>query len=625
MTKINDLRRRELFKTVSATVVLTALPGSSAAEQPISTTEQRYGGSNNPIDSQSRPTPSTLQADREYDYLAPEMFGAKGDGNPKTHAGSDDTAAVQTALSLATQSGKPVILRSFYVVSRPLLDGNYVDKLVIRGIGRNACGFINKCVGSTMLNVGNTYWLELSDFKIQGNGLSGANGNGHAIGMVDPAYQVGAYLPGQTVIERLWIVGHRGTDVDALTSQPMGAAGIYAVNALSGAFTDVFVTDCQYAAWIQKTFQLHFTRFSATACRLSGIVDVRNENLVITHCDLLDCDNELSKINIDGEFQPTGSIVIRNSWNTVVETTKIKAFKVTAISAASEFQPTIRNNWIALPTTENAVGVYSKRGIRIIGNTFDTFGPFAGTRRHVHLVPSDGHNEVGEISGNHFRFNGGGDITACIDVEGSAAGSLTGVVENNSFGSDGALANVCTVSYGIRLSGRAAMLAVRQNRVRAPKNATISTAFQFSGLTLSEFGLVAENNLAVANGGIVTTEIAAPDHPYKIVGGGADGSRMRGQPVFAAIPDRGSVSFSLRIDKNLTTDAVHLGSVEFDGDLMNSRFYPLATTDSRASGMDVFASVRDGAQQVDVYARMASGTATLAAGTTVYVMILVIG
>ena len=100
------------------------------------------------------------------------------------------------------------------------------------------CGtvFVNKCVGKSPFNIGNSIFAELSDFGIEGNGLTGATGNSHAITLIDPTFNSGAdFRPQYARLSRLFIYRqHRGTAKDyAGSTWANGACGVYAANALN--------------------------------------------------------------------------------------------------------------------------------------------------------------------------------------------------------------------------------------------------------------------------------------------------------------------------------------------------------------------------------------------------------
>lgn len=570
------------------------------------------------------------QLDTAAQWLRPEWWGAKGDGT------TDDTVAVKACIAASLGATKPcgVLLSAMYVVSAALLDGSYHENLVIKGTGQSRSGFINKLTGATLLNIGNTYWTRLSDFQIVGNNLTGASGNGHAISLVDPSYSSGSFLPGFAVIDRVFITYHRGNDVNGATGSSMRACGIHAVNALSCRVNDTVIEYCGYAAWVQATFQFTFDGIAIAGNDLAGIVDYSNERLVIENSNILDSDAGQNSITVNGTAQANASVVVASSWGTVIQRCKFKEFGSAAISVCSQFAPIIRDNWFALGTTPTGgvtkfAAIVSKWGVRVDANIFDTFGPSAATRYHIYLEPSNGYSDFGNISNNTFRWNGGGAIQACVYVTGSASNTnLSGVIEGNIFGTADATSNSATVAAAVKLDSMTPyMVKVVGNRVVAPTNVTITTAFDFSGVSsTSNFSVVYENNQAYAFGGTLTAELSAAPYPYRMAGRRADGLYLSCNSQSAPLTNILLTTLTLGVNKSLSTSPTYLGTVTFTGRVTNSKSAILATSNSPISGMNVYGTWSgSSAQQVDLYATLQSGTATLNSGSVISCFVIAIG
>lgn len=214
--------------------------------------------------------------------ISPRQFGGVGDGT------ADDTEALQDAITAANLTRRPLNLADGrWVATDPLFDpAIQYNRLKIYGDGMNTSEIVNKCIGKTCFNLDNSYWVELRDFKITGNGLTGAAGNGHAISMRDPAIDSGTYLPGFTKLTRIYITGHLGVDKDAF-GDDMGACGVFAVNCLGAVLSGVYPQNCQYGFHFTKTFQSKFVDCTFDGNKLSGLVDVLNERLTVEGSDCL--------------------------------------------------------------------------------------------------------------------------------------------------------------------------------------------------------------------------------------------------------------------------------------------------------------------------------------------------
>lgn len=449
-------------------------------------------------------------------------FGVVADGT------TDDTAALRTAIATAVAEKKILKLPAGEIlVTDELFDGAYHENVTIRGAGMNATTIVNGCIGVSPFNIGNTYWTELADFHIEGNGLTGGSGNGHAISMIDPVHASGTYLPGEAKIERIRITGHRGEDV-RFDGASHDACGIYASNALQCSFEDLFISECSFGAYFYQCQQPKLYRIVFVYNHLSGIVDDQCEKFDMRDSDLLpnDADAPSGLVTLHGGYtQKAGSYVCFASWGSSVTGCKFKNQLYAACSLRSSRKPLIANNWIVVDQN-GAAGVYSEWGARIRENVFARYGPFTGSRTDVLLKPYSGVNDIGDVSGNYFRWSGGGNTTALINVDGSAAGVLRGTIRDNVMGDEIALTNSGTLTDAIRISGNAGSIEVTGNRLMVPSLQTVTNAWNIPATVGPAFRFT-DNAIKVEGTGAVTNQIVGLPAPYNTTGYSVDSAAFR--------------------------------------------------------------------------------------------------
>lgn len=434
-------------------------------------------------------------------------FGVKADDT------TDDTAAWRVAIRAAQQARKKLILPpGRTIVSDELFDYTYFNGLsdapyVLWGDGMNSTIFVNKCVGKSPFNIGNSYFADFRNFTIEGNNLTGASGNGHAISMIDPDFNTGTFKPGTAFLERVRVIQHRGLDLD-YHGDSMPACGVYAANALNIVSDGLFIQNNAIGAYLYQTFEPKFYNLVLDGNYLSGLIDDQNENLCISTGVLLSNDSAapsgLATLH-GGATMKAGSYVHNASRGSSVMNCKIKEHRYAGVSARGGSFPLIQGNWF-LFNADGEYEVYCENGgVRLLTNTFDLSPPTGGARSVIKLVMGGGFNDFGEISTNVFHWYGGGAIDSLIDIDGSAASDLKGAIARNIFGDSTTPGNACPVTDCIRVSGSANAVEIRNNRAFAKTGVAITDFIDLSGCAKLPF--IIENNIAVADGGTVTNQL----------------------------------------------------------------------------------------------------------------------
>lgn len=429
---------------------------------------------------------------------------------------TDDTTALKKAIVAAYTQSKTLLLPAGRIlVSGELFDyatfiGDDEAPVVIRGQGISSTTIVNHCHSVSPFNLGNSYWTELSDFQIEGVGLGGADGNGHAISLIDPELESGTFKPGQMLLHRIRIEAHTGNALD-YAGNVMSSCGIYAVNALSLTIDWVYIRNCSIGTYLYKCYQPTMERLTLTDNLYAGLILDQCERPGLRASDLLDNDSSAPSGNVTlhgGTAMRSGSLVVTNSRGTSVSACKFKDHRYSAISARYPEGLLIDDNWFLLDADgTKAIFIYQGPA-RITRNLFD-HSPFSGTRHDIHYQMGGGFNDIGEVSANLHRAYGGGDLTACLYVDGSAGAPMRGTITGNIYGSPFLPGGDCTIGSAIEIDGPAGALIVTGNRAEAVgtsgQKVKFVTAFDFSGATIGADFVYCDNKTIASGTGEITT------------------------------------------------------------------------------------------------------------------------
>lgn len=419
---------------------------------------------------------------------------------------TDSTAAFQAAIVEAHTSGRPLRLsRGRWKVSDSLFPAaTYIEKLTIFGDGRKATIIDNDAVGVPLFNCGNSYNLVLRDFGIEGNGLTGATGNGHAIAGTDPALESGTYLPGFLSVQRVDITGHRGNDVN-YAAAAMPACAIYLANALGAVFDHVFTMDNSFGAYAYKSYQPTFRDCIWNGNHLSGLVADQCENLRLVRPDMVGGNDMDSGGTVHvgaggaltgGYDRRAGCVVDYVSEGSEYHGGKYKNFQYSGLSLWSPGKPLVSAAWIRLDDIDGAVGIYNANGAIILDNKFAYSGAAATANRKAILHKlQDGHNSAGVCSHNAFRFGGSGKFGELITYDASLISRISGVCEGNFAGDVRAQSGASTLDSFIKVIGGVRNLVLTGNHLDAGSGMTVAAVYHLSGITaMSDQGLTFDAN-----------------------------------------------------------------------------------------------------------------------------------
>ncbi len=454
------------------------------------------------------------QHDINGDFLHVRTFGVVAlDGV------TDETAKFKNAIASAILQKKPLHFDGDIVVSQKLVPTALVTGLRLIGSGRRTARIINKVIGDTCLNIGNSNDTELTDFSIVGNTLTALAGNGHAIDMSDPDMNVDPHLPSFPTLTRLNITGHRGVG-KAYGGADMPAAGIYMANALGAVVDHLYIGNNGYGAYCYKAQQPEFRACAWEGNRYGALINDQCEALHVIDPDIVGV-NDIDTggtIHVGsgggatgGSNRVAGAIVDYFGKGSVYFGGKLKNHRYCGLSIFSPYKPLLFGMYIRQDDAYAGVcGVYSEVGVRVINCEITYAGSaVAVARTGIKLNLTSGYQDFGEVSGNSFSLEGNGAFGTLIDlIVGVGSQRMVGRCVGNVAGNAGGASGASTVADFIKVTGGVRKLELRGNQITAGVNVTVTTAYNYAGITASsDEGLIDDGNSTWATGGGVVTNI----------------------------------------------------------------------------------------------------------------------
>ena len=453
---------------------------------------------------------TTVQA-KLRETVSVKDFGAVGDGV------TDDWSALQTAIN----AGAAYIPAGTYRVTQPII---LPSNAKVRGAGINKTIIKSEVIGDSLFKCGTeTIFIHMADMSLEGNNLTGASGNGHAINFIDPTAG-GAFSPQQAVLERLEITKFRGQDVRTRgVATTIAAAGVIMYDALQNICRDVLVSYCGHGFYMATTQNCRIENCVAVYSDKFALIAFDNENLVVDKCDLLNAG--------DGVVDP-GYPVTSFSWGSGVvlsyqnDSFVLKNSKLKNINAGSALirsflsvNDVYDSNWIRADTltdtTHKAFYIQSSYNTQIINNEFHPANDgFSATRKYeqIELYNTQGADTMlTRIVGNTFGDVSGMDIAYNIKVGGNSNSRTQQVIiEGNNFGFNVARSSPCVVDADILLENCALVSSRISNNLHiAPTNVTRSIGVSGSNITDNR-NTIGPSRFS-ANGGTITAEYSGVD------------------------------------------------------------------------------------------------------------------
>ncbi|WP_371763380.1 glycosyl hydrolase family 28-related protein [Massilia sp.] len=462
---------------------------------------------------------------RAFDgYVNVKWFGAKGDGI------SDDTAAFEAALSTLKRMYVPA---GSYNISRTLViphDGSIV------GDGMTQSIINSNVIGGSLFTIespNGAYNSTIQDLQLNGNGLTGSQGNGHALNLIDPTFDSGAWSPQGMTVQRLWIRNFRGNeDRGHAGDAKIASAGVICVQGLQNVFRDVIVHSCGHGFYLDSTQTNKIVNCVAYLCDKAGIFTYKTDATVIEQCDIVG--NGASGTTDTG--YPSTDLGMANVISNYDETLVISRSKFKNTGGTAQLYlklchgAVISENWIRSnidPTraivVDNGIKALKCAGIRIKDNTFScvlTSGTAdQGKAKHVNLV-TDSISEVFSFTftGNIFVTQSGllTEYSLCVEgISNSACQFAGAVIDNNRFGTPGDVTWPIVVDDDILVRNCSFTYSRITNNVHyAQASVTRTRCINGTGLS-AESNNTIQQNLFKANGGTITANYSGFLYPTK--------------------------------------------------------------------------------------------------------------
>jgi hypothetical protein len=438
-----------------------------------------------------------------------------------------DTDALAEVLQTADGSGREVYLIGGSIgelkigETISLADGDFS----IRGAHRHFSCLRATMTGQPLFKMaagGSLLRFHMEDVRLQGNGLTGASGSGHAIQMFDPDPTSGTHLPQMVTLSRVTIDGFRGTGAaNYAESATHEACGIIQIGGLGCVTREVAVSNCGRGIVRQQTQNCRDIDPIISLCDKVGVLSYKNENYILDGADVIQCGDGVD-MTIPDTIK-TGNIVSYQDECPQFPFLKSKNSGGFAqvIIVLSE-QARVEGFWIQPSMTADVAhrGIYIERapGTKVKDGFFHlTNTSFEQDYEVIEAVASQSAEPLSglEIVGNRFGFAPGMNVAYFIKVRGTAAGRpVTGLSIRNNVTQRAAPSSACTVDDGILLSSIALTDSeISENSIRAPSNVTITRGI--TGSSISQTRAYVRSNSFRADSGTITNNYSGitPDDP----------------------------------------------------------------------------------------------------------------
>ncbi len=427
-------------------------------------------------------------------------------GTNTTPGTTDMSTAVQTAIDVCDGNGGVVRLPQddIYCASTLTIA---TGRFSIIGDSQRLAKIISGVIGASLFDItGSVTFLHMRDFRLEGNSLTGASGNGHAINFIDPGIGSGAKSPQQCTVERLTIDGFRGDDAEGQAGD-FEACGIIDHDGLGNVYRDLNIANCGQGIYMRLSENCRIQNAIISACDVSGIMTYDCENVTIDGHDVINCGDGTGRTA--PEAIDDFNIISMRDQNTVIKNGKVKNPNGTACIGIELSEGTIvQNNWIRPDLQRNGAhkGIYVERspGTKITQNTFSAaVSGNTGDYEHIEAY----HTQLAEPFANltiedNLFLNIGQDTNYCIRINGNAATRLyTNLrIVGNTAGQRASVATN-TITDVIVIDATVNGCTIEDNTVVATTNTTVTDCLDING-TVTEFDL--SKNQAITNGGTIT-------------------------------------------------------------------------------------------------------------------------
>jgi len=431
-----------------------------------------------------------------------------------TTAGQDP-AVIAAGIQAALDHGATWMPAGTYRVDTPLV---LASNACLIGAGRRRTIIQSDIPGDSLFKTAaSVAFVYLADLSLRGNGLTGAEGSGHAIDFIDGNTGDSTYSPQQCVVERLDIRNFLGQgrwrDAGAST---VAACAVMLYNCLQVELRDVYTSNNGHGVIFDTTQNCRLRNCACDSSTKYALLAYKNENLIIDSCDLVSAGDGVADPGYPAEAFDWGSGIVLSARNRgfVLSKSKMKArvAGLATIQSHYSYGDRIVENWIRgdaqTDVPHKAIYARSTPGLVISRNSFDpAVTPFSATQKYetielyetaiYHIFSASiTENTFGEVvgMGTAYHIKLGGDANTR---------TIRPIVEGNIFGGAGAAAGPVTIDTDILVKdARISTGRISNNTHVAWTNVTRTAGVTASNVTLAAMKI--GPSLWSPNGGTIT-------------------------------------------------------------------------------------------------------------------------
>lgn len=434
-------------------------------------------------------------------------FGAVGDGV------ADDTPAIQSALDSGI--GLVYFPTGIYLCTSSL---EVSRNTTVFGAAQERTKIKSEVVGDSLIKIKNNglSFFTLRDITLEGNGLSGTSGNGHAINFIDPNIGSGAFTPQFCVVENVLIDAFNGLDVAKNGVDTIPAQGIIQIEGLQNTYRNVTIQNCGGGFFLDSTQNVTIDMCVVSHCEEPAAFILNTEVTRIVNSDLINSGSATLPLNYGGISTHSGCIVSQANEGLLVTGTKVKntSGKALVVSALSDGD-VFNSNWFSASMLSDVPhkAIYAERspGLKLINNTFAPVStPFRSSQKYqqVEIINTQTNEQFPSlISGNTFLDVSEFDIEYNIRVAGNnIVRNMASVsIINNNFGSRAGRSGASTVFNDILIETCAFINGeISHNCHYAAANVTRAVCIEAVGANTT--GTEIKNNSFVINTGVISND-----------------------------------------------------------------------------------------------------------------------
>lgn len=306
------------------------------------------------------------------EFVSVRDFGAVGDGH------ADDYPAIAAAIaSLSPPGGTIFFPTGVYLVRQTIKISQSGVRLA--GDGSGATTLRSGVIGASLFGIGEpgVAFVRVEDMTLAGNGLTGGEGNGHAINFIDAAINSGTHSPQNCQVQRLRITGFKGTDKENNGDGRLQSCAIIQHDGLAIVYRDLYIEDCGHGLYMRLTQGARIVNCVVNECQKYAIVAYGNENLIVEQCTLLNSGDGIPAADYPVPGAPSSLFFSGANEGLVLHGNKLKntAGKALYVACCSN-SDLLEGNWLRASMLANVPhkAIYAERclGLVVTGNTFSS-------------------------------------------------------------------------------------------------------------------------------------------------------------------------------------------------------------------------------------------------------------